>query len=160
MLMLRWQTSPKVAGVLVMGWGLVAAVGTILQLHAHPLSGWEAGLMVWPALVVYGGLAMLLNRTEVEVRKESLRIRAGPVPTFGNAAYAAAQFSQLYVFEKESTYKGKTTISYELRARLKTGKHVTLVAKLASPALALYLEQAIEKRFEIKDTPVVNELDR
>jgi len=135
-------------------------VGILSHLLAHPSTGWAAGLMIWPALIAYYGLTMLLNRIEVQVNRERLRIKVGPVPTFGDAAYAAAQFSQLYVFENQSTYKRKTTITYELRARLTTGKHVTLIGALDSRDLALYLEQTIEKRLGIKDTPVVNELDR
>ncbi len=112
------------------------------------------------AVFVYSSIAGVLNRTVTEARNDALRIRHGPLPWLGGGTYPASSLQQLYVEKKEKTdSEGGVTVTYVLTARFKDGRRRELV-KLESPETALYLEQALERRYRIKDEPVLGEFTR
>jgi hypothetical protein len=106
----------------------------------------------------YYTLTGLVNRTRVEVSRNELTIRHGPLPWRGNLDLPGRQLTQLYGEEIASTNKGTTTYTYNLLAVDRTGRKVTLLTGLTEKDQVLYLEQTLERRLGIEDAPVDGEV--
>ena len=100
----------------------------------------------------------------VTLRRDSLDVRHWP-----HTRLDPSGLSQVYVKEVEhtETYTGsddtlqeRTWYTYDVRARLKDGDHVTLVEDCGSVDLALHLEREIENHYRITDARVLYELPR
>lgn len=108
--------------------------------------------------LTYYTLTGLVNRTRIEVSREQLTIRHGPLPWPGNREVPGRQFSQIYGVENIRTNKGQQTITYDLLAVERGGKTVKLLSGLTDKDQVLYLEQTLEKRLGIEDAPVDGEV--
>lgn len=110
--------------------------------------------------LTYGVVCGFVNRTEVEVEGGELRVRHGPLPVPGNRRLAADDLQQLYTRERLRRNRNGHSYQYEVRAKTRGGKSVSLLSGLSDPELALYYEQRIEQFLGIKDEPVRGELVR
>lgn len=108
--------------------------------------------------LTYYTLTGLVNRTAIEVSRNHLSIRHGPLPWFGNREVPGRQYTQLFGEETSSTSKGNTTYSYNLCALDRDGQKVKLISNLPEKDQVLYLEQSLERRMGIEDAPVEGEI--
>ncbi|WP_224362216.1 hypothetical protein [Hyalangium versicolor] len=108
--------------------------------------------------LTYYTLTGLLNRTRIEVSRNRLSIRHGPLPWPGNRDVPGRQFTQLYGVEQIRSNKGSQTLTYDLIAIDREGKSVKLLGGLTAKDQVLYLEQTLERRLGIEDAPVEGEI--
>jgi hypothetical protein len=111
-------------------------------------------------VMMYSGLANLLNRTRLLVSQRSLRVQLGPLPWLGGRTFGAGEIDQLYCIERMSQGKGGASFRYEVRAQLKNGTDVKVVSDLSERIHALFLEYELERMLDIADRPVPGELRR
>lgn len=110
--------------------------------------------------LTYSTVASLFNTTVVEVGRDTLRVKHGPIPWRGNLKLAAEDVMQIFCDEKVTRGKNGSTVTYQVNAVLYGNRTVSLVSGLEDRQQALYLEQAIENRLRITDVPVAGELPR
>lgn len=108
------------------------------------------GLLHWT-------FASFFNRTQVFADPESLEIRHRPFPWFGNRKMAASDIEQLYVRKITRRQRHAQDISYQLRAKIRSGKDVKLLSGLKDAAQASFIEQKLETILKIKDQKVAGE---
>jgi hypothetical protein len=108
----------------------------------------------------YVALAHVINRTQVVISGGTITISHGPLPWAGWRQIPAVQLDQLYCREIIRRTKNGPTTRYELWAALAGGKATRLMTAGMEPEPALYLEQQIERAFEIPDRPVAGEVMR
>ena len=126
----------------------------------------QALLLCFPLLHVAAGIGLtystlcgFFNRTLLEVSRDSLTIRHGPLPWTGNRTLTRRELTQLYGLEVVHTSKGRRTgSSYNLCALDREGRKVVLLSGLEEKEQVLWLEQALERRLGIEDTPVEGEV--
>jgi hypothetical protein len=110
------------------------------------------------AFAVDGPLMGFLNRTTIEVSRNQLTIRHGPLPGPGNRDVLGRQFTQLYGEEIVKTNKGSKSYTYDLIALDREGRKIKLLSDLTERDQVLYLEQTLERRLGIEDEPVDGEV--
>ncbi|MDY7230752.1 hypothetical protein [Hyalangium rubrum] len=110
--------------------------------------------------LTYSTLTGFVNRTRIEVNRDQLTIRHGPLPWRGNQDLPGRQLTQLYGEEVARTNKGSTTYSYDLLALDREGRKVKLLSGLTEKDQVLYLEQTLERKLGIEDAAVDGELAR
>jgi sporulation protein YlmC with PRC-barrel domain len=140
--------------------------GFLLVWYTIALSRSEWLMVVFPVLHVLAGLGLtystlagFLNRTHIEVRRDELTIRHGPLPWRGNQTLSRRSLTQLYGEEIIQRSKGQRTGTvYNLMALDREGRKVKLLTDLAEKEQVLYLEQALERRLGIEDAPVEGEV--
>jgi hypothetical protein len=108
----------------------------------------------------YYTLAMLFNRTRVEVTHGSVTVSHGPLPWTGWREIAAGLIDQTYCKEIIRRNKNGVSTHYEVWVALSDGKHSRLVAAGMEPEQALYIEQQIETTLDIKDRSMPGEYRR
>lgn len=161
----RWWSTVAVVflTIFTIVWNGISWTGFVMVLGEVPLAALFVGLFVLiGALVGYITICVMLNSTVITVGRE-LTIRHGPMPVPGNRTLAAGELDQLYVTEHISTStsdngRRSTSVSYQLRARLKDGSGVKLLRAVPEAEEALYLEQLIEEELGIEDAPVRGEM--
>jgi hypothetical protein len=152
------------------------------QVLAGPGNNWlmivfpiaHVAVGVW---LTYFTLASLVNRTEIVVDHETLRVRHRPFPWPGSVVLPVEQIAQLYVgarcvrqpskpddqsSEQESeseSCEAEPDSGYDLNALLHDGTARKLLS-LSEPEMAMFIEQAIEKFLGLGDQPVAGELPR
>ncbi len=115
-------------------------------------------LFVGPGLfLVHTTLVSFLNRTRIEVSRDKLSIRCGPLPWWSkNHTLSGGELVQLYVHEPADS----TQISaHSLLALDKQGRKVQLLTGLDKDQVR-YLEQSLERQLGIEDSPVEGEMPR
>lgn len=117
--------------------------------------------MACPALLmVYYGVAGLLNETRVRAERRLLRVSIGPVPWPGSKTIPVDEVRQLYSrVTMTVTDAGGTRRICGVFVRARGGKDVRLVGGL-DPKQALFVEQQVERALGIKDERVRGELPR
>jgi hypothetical protein len=108
--------------------------------------------------LTYYMLTGLVNRTRIEVSRNQLTIRHGPLPWPGNRDAPGRQFTQIYGVENVSSSNERRTITYELFAVDREGQRVKLLSDLPEKDQVLYLEQTLERCLGIEDAPVDGEV--
>jgi hypothetical protein len=108
--------------------------------------------------ITYYTLTRLVNRTTIEVSRNQLTIRHGPLPWPGNLDVPGRQFTQLYGEEIATTNKGITRYTYDLMALDREGRKIKLLTGLTEKDQVFYLEQTLERRLGIEDAPVDGEV--
>lgn len=141
-------------GFLVFWYGEAVSRGNMLML-LFPILHVEIG-----AAVTYYAVAGWLNRTQVYADARGLFIRHRSVPWFGNKDIPAEDLKQLYVKEKRMHGRGGSYPVYEARAVTRSGRNVKIVGGLDEPEQGIFIEQKIEKFFEIENAPVPGEVGR
>lgn len=140
-------------GFLVVWYGIALTANAPLVMSLFPLIHVAVGVGL-----TYSTLTGLLNRTTIEVSRNRLTIRHGPLPWVGNRSVGGREFTQLYGEETSKTNKGSTTYSYNLLALDREGRKVKLLGGLTEKDQVLYLEQTLERRLGIEDAPVDGEI--
>ncbi|AKJ00265.1 Hypothetical protein AA314_01891 [Archangium gephyra] len=107
--------------------------------------------------LIYMTVAGFVNSTRIEVSREELRIQHGPLPWSGNRTLSGRELTQVYGQEVRGS---KGSVSYSLLALDTQRRQVKLLTGLEAKEQALYLEQALERRLGIEDSPVEGELAR
>jgi hypothetical protein len=142
-------------GFLVGWYGLAAdAENTPLIVLVFPLLHVAVGVGL-----AYYTLAGFINRTRIEVSRDLLTIRHGPLPWPGNQTLNGRHLKQLYVEESVRTNKGNTTVSYLVMALDRRDHKVKLLSDLDDKNDALFLEQELERHLGIEDSPVRGALE-
>lgn len=120
---------------------------------------------MFPLLHVAAGVGLtyfticgFVNSTRVMANYESLRVRHGPLPWFGNRDVPRLDIDQLFTKEKVVQGKNGPSRSYELHARLRSGRDVKLVTGLSEAEQARFMEQELERFLGIRDEAVSGEL--
>jgi len=109
--------------------------------------------------VAYQAITGLVNRTQISVSGEVLRVRHAPLPWPGNRDMPASSLDQLYCKEVVTrTKNGGTQRRYELHALTQEGTRVKLLKRLDDLDQALFLEQQIEIHLGIRDYAVDGEV--
>lgn len=125
---------------------------TPLAVKLFPLLHTGAGVFI-----TYMTVAGFVNRTRIDVSRDELRIQHGPLPWAGNRTLSGRELSQLYGQEVRGS---KGSVSYSLFALDKQRRQVKLLSGLDGKDQVLYLEQALEQRLGIEDSPVDGEVAR
>ncbi|MCH2204081.1 MAG: hypothetical protein MK102_19120 [Fuerstiella sp.] len=110
--------------------------------------GWGGTAFVM--LAFYYGIALLLNRTVIEVCPQTLSVLHSPLPWFGSKKIAAASIAQIFYTTNYHRRGGRT---YSLLAMTDTGQHLSLIDGASSKHEVIRLELAIEKYLGIEDWP-------
>jgi hypothetical protein len=139
-------------GFLFMWYGIAFTTDSPLIMKVFPIAHVAVGVGI-----TYSTLTGFLNRTTVEVSRHRLSIRHGPLPWVGNRDVPGRQFTQLYGEENVKTNKGSTSYTYDLIALDREGRKIKLLSGLTEKDQVLYLEQTLERRLGIEDTPVDGE---
>ena len=130
-------------------------------------TGEPAGNFIWlfltPFLLVgfgmgWAALALLLNRTFIEVRDGVLSVRHGPIPWPGKRRLETSEIDQLFCIEYVA-YQQNNVPQWRLalHAKTKSGDDVKLVTGLEGAEQGVYLEHLLEKHLGIEDRPVEGE---
>ncbi|MBF0569537.1 MAG: hypothetical protein HQL18_02035 [Candidatus Omnitrophica bacterium] len=110
--------------------------------------------------MLYGVLAMFLNKTTIRITYDSVTVRHAPLPWMGQKTISRAEVKQFYSQEDISQTKNGTSRSYAVRLLTSNEKVVDLVTGLAGRDEALFIEQQVEKFLGIRDENVSGELSR
>ena len=125
-------------------------------------------MVVFPVAHVAVGVGLtyyvitgFLNRTDLLVDGQALRIRHGPLPWPGRADIPRTSIDQLYAKRKTRHTKNGVRHSYQLFAILDGGRRRKLLGgRLDELEQVLYIEQEIEALLGIRDRPVPGEVER
>ncbi len=110
--------------------------------------------------LLYGVLAVYLNKTYIRVSQNSLTITHRPLPWFGQKDLKQHNLKQLYTKEVIN-YSGRPYPTlYAVQAVTNQGEVIELISGFSSSEEALFIEQEIEKYLKIDDEPVSGELPR
>lgn len=127
----------------------------------------------WGAAVVGllpGGICLALaywlalrtfNSTYVEVSRDLLTVRHGPLPWRGNLSLPGRSLSQLYVEKVVSDFVNSShehIVTYNLMALDREGRKLTVLRRLEAAEEVLYLERLLERRLGIEDRPLAAEV--
>jgi hypothetical protein len=119
-------------------------------------------MTVLAVFLTYDTLAKLLNSTILEVSRNRLSIRHGPISSKGNLELQGRQLAQIYgkevVRSTGPVDSDETTTTYDLMALDREGKEVTLLSELQEKEHVLCFEQLLERRLRIEDAPVEGEV--
>ncbi|HYH98412.1 hypothetical protein [Hyalangium sp.] len=140
-------------GFLVLWYGIALSADAPIIAILFPIAHVAVGVGL-----TYYTLTGLVNRTTVEVSRNQLTIRHGPLPWTGNRDVPGRQFTQLYGEEVVKTNKGTQTLTYDLFALDREGRKIKLISGLNEKDQVLYLEQTLERRLGIEDAPVGGEV--
>jgi hypothetical protein len=122
-------------------------------------------IFLFPLLHVSFGLGMTyyvvagyINKTMIYVDFNSITIRHGPVPFWGNKRVSSKTVTQLYCKRDEyfGSYRGYGT--FAVRAITNEQRNIKLLTGLDTSEQALFIEQEIEKFLNIEDKPVKGEI--
>ncbi len=107
-------------------------------------------------------MALLLNKTNILVDKEGIKIKHSPIPAVNRSInIPRSSIKQLYVtrYTQKLGNRKKSIQSYALYVILNNNKSIPLL-KGMDQKTQLYLEQEIETYLDIKDHPVKGEVPR
>jgi hypothetical protein len=137
--MVVWMTLALTKGQLMM-----AAFGSI-----HALVG--LGL-------IYFCVATCVNKTDVSVDPNHLKVQHYPLPWFGNKQFRVHEITQLFCKEQINRTKNGVNISYRVHVILRDGREQTLVKALSNDTQARFIEHEIESVLGLENQAVAGEL--
>lgn len=111
-------------------------------------------------MLTYTTLAGFLNTSTISLNRQEISVRHAPLPYPGEKTIPAGDVRQVYTQEHVRHTKNGTTNSYNLSAVTRGGEKLDLLKGLDSPEAALYIEQQIERYYNIADEPVAGEILR
>lgn len=125
------------------------------------IPGWAFSLGLVPVVLVclYGGIAYYVNSTVITRRGDTLFVRHGPMPWWGNLAIPISSIEQVYCEEyvvetSRGREEGHRVMVY---VRGRERPHI-LVNEIMLPSDALDLERRLEERLGLIDFPIDGEL--
>ena len=146
----RWfQLYHAVALVLAMAWlAFVLLVGRAALAAEHEwVTMAVVAFVAVGAGVAYWGLAGLFNRTWISIAPDCVRVGHAPLPWPGRCSFATRDIERTSIERvvRASGAMGERE-THRLRAHLRTGKVVVLLAGLAPKALAEEAQRRIDNR--------------
>ena len=128
-------------------------------------SAFDVMFIVFPLLHValgmglsYYVLAGYLNKTMIDVDFNSITIRHGPIPFWGNQKVPSKTITQLYCKREDYFGSYRSFGTFAVHAITSERRNIKLLAGLDSSEQALFIEQEIEKFLSIEDKPVKGEI--
>lgn len=104
--------------------------------------------------LIYLIFALLFNRTEIRVDRDTLVVRHGPLPWKTPKPIRTTEIEQLYVKEKVNHSDTGSSTNYQLHVLLKEGKSVKLLGNDLNENTPRAVERMIEVHLGIKDRAV------
>jgi len=106
----------------------------------------------------YYVLAGYFNKTIIDVDFNSITVRHGPIPFWGNQKISSKTITQLYCKRDEyfGSYRGYST--FAVHAITSEQRNIKLLTGFDNSEQALFIEQEIEKLLNIEDKPVKGEI--
>jgi len=117
-------------------------------------------LFALPSLGIYVAIIGFINKTIIKANSEILEVTIAPLPWFGGNVFSSIDLKQLYIVETLRSYRLNVKPTYNILAKTRKGKSVTILSGVRNVNAALYIEQQIEKLLSIKDEPVSGEMSR
>ena len=110
--------------------------------------------------LAYYALTGYLNRTVIHVDFNSISIRHGPLPFWGEKQVSSKAILQLYCNEDDYWLSGRgyRYHTYAVHAITRNWRNIKLLTGLDTSEQALFIEQEIEKFLNIEDKPVKGEI--
>ncbi|MFT6557630.1 hypothetical protein [Sneathiella sp.] len=105
----------------------------------------------------YFALASWFNTSYIYADHSNMEIMHKPFPWFGAKKIEVSQIGQIYVKKKVSRSKNSTSVSYEVRAKMHSGKDIKILSGLPNDRQAIYVEQQLEEYLQIEDKRVRGE---
>ncbi len=103
----------------------------------------------------YYALISWVNRTHIKVGQGIIEVRHRPFPWPGQKLLYSDDIDQLYAREKvRRNSDGHRSVSYDVYARLNSGRLVKVLGGLENMQQARYIERVIESQLSITDKPV------
>jgi hypothetical protein len=127
------------------------------------LLGTQLPVLAILILIGYLPIAQLINKTVIEVNRNTLNLFFEPLPWPGKKSFASDDVSQIYCKEDSRRKSGSGADrkpTYTVNGILKNGNDLVLVAWLETPEQARFIEQSIEEHLGIVDRPVAGELPK
>jgi predicted RNA-binding Zn-ribbon protein involved in translation (DUF1610 family) len=107
--------------------------------------------------LAYATLAGFLNRTVIELNRETLRVFHEPVWWPGAKTLPITAVQQFFSKEKVRRFDNDTRITYELYALLQNDRQARLISGMETPDEARFFEQQLEEWLHLTDRPVSGE---
>jgi hypothetical protein len=124
----------------------------------------DATMILFPIPHVVVGLVMpymamtfWLNSTFIEIDAGDVRVRHRPLPFPGQRTLRVVDVEQFFCAERSGR---KGSVSFEIMARLTSGRETKLVGGLSNEREARFIEQRLEARLGLTDRPIVGEAPR
>ncbi|MAT14672.1 MAG: hypothetical protein CMJ46_05305 [Planctomyces sp.] len=133
--------------------GAIEEGGWMFLIALFPLIHVSIGL-----LLAYYTVATLFNRTTIMVSPHHMLIKHGPIPWRGAELDDTKDIDQLFCQENIHRNKNSTSHTYDVKARLASGKEVKLLSRLENVQEAVFLEQQIERFLGIEDRRIAGEV--
>jgi hypothetical protein len=152
-----WKTAKEASSLLTLPF--------LYQMFFVPIPGASMFLpfigVLW-VIVLYRVLCQLVNHSVLEVSRDELRVRHGPLPYARARTLPTRDIEQLFCAEQMDLRRGRRPLGYfDVRVAMKDGQGVVdLVTRLPEANQALYLEQLIERVLRIEDRAVAGEMVR
>jgi hypothetical protein len=134
----------------------------VWNVQALSTGAWQMSLFsVFHVIVgLFVGLSVartMFNTTEIKADRAKLSVAIGPVPTKGSFSVPSSTLTQLFVVAKEHRHKGRYWKTFDVMARTRDGRELTIVGKLDNDRHATFIEQQVEKKLGITDRRVDGE---
>jgi hypothetical protein len=119
--------------------------------------------------LTYATLSGFLNRTMIRFGGDTVSVRSGPLPSFGNVSIPAGDVVQLfceYDTRRPGMFSGRAMTNqsryavvqqYQVSCVGQDGSTRRLIGGLATLSEAKYIERTIEDRLRINPAPVAGE---
>jgi hypothetical protein len=108
--------------------------------------------------ITYYVLASFVNKTDITVSPQSIRVRTYPMKWLGDKTISIAEIKQLYTTEKIRRHKNGVSITYTVSVMTNENREKKLLGGLDTKAQALFIEHEIEKIIGIENSAVVGEV--
>ena len=142
-------------GFLIFWYSAALAAGGPWIMFVFPIAHLAVGVGI-----TYFTLAGFINRTILEVARETISVRFEPLPWIGQKRLKTAELKQFFCKEKIIHSKNGTRTRYILHAITAANTQIKLLDGLDSPDTAIFLEQQLERWLKIEDRPVAGEIPR
>jgi hypothetical protein len=106
----------------------------------------------------YYVVAGYVNKTMIYVDFDSISIRHGPIPFWGNKDVSSKTITQLYCKRDEHFGGYRSYGTFAVHAITSERRNIKLLTGLDTSEQALFIEQEIEKFLNIEDKPVKGEI--
>lgn len=167
----RWARGPAWFFLFFSGfWNLIVSIFVVAAAGGgfkDESGGAADGCFIWlfltPFILVglgtgWAALALLLNRTRIEVRKGEISVKHGPVPWPGAKTLRTEELDQLYCTEYVAYTQNKVPqYRFALHALMKSGDRDKVAQGMETPEQGVFLEHLLEKHLGIEDRPVEGE---
>jgi hypothetical protein len=139
--------------------------GFLLFWYTIALSTGQTQMALFGLLHLAAGLFLIytvatnfINATLITVNPQTLDIKHGPIPAWGNKTLNPSDIAQIYCKEIITRSRRSQTITYEVAAIMHDQRRETLLTGLYNAEQALYIEQEVERFLGIANEDVPGEM--